>query len=304
MKVVYGHTDSIYVKMEDDDVSKAQLILDDLNSHVRKIFPNVMGLEEHPVTIEFEKFYKTLGVGCKKNRNAGLITWKDGEYLDELEFVMTGFTAKRVAITPLAKEVQLEVLDRWVQEQTEEEITNYLHDKYFSVLNGDIHIRMLAQRSRFREERFLVKCSNCQKNKWDTKYHLHELSNITEGKKFPCCNKPDLITLRGKRPTIGSGIEGVLFHNTKHPNDLIDDSYLYLKVSGIHETYFHPLNRTDTIPNYVSAKQLEDLLEYTPNYSHYASSIVSKAEPIYEAMGWDITQIYKDRNQSELEEWF
>ena len=28
MKVVYGHTDSIYVEMEDDDISKAEDVTD------------------------------------------------------------------------------------------------------------------------------------------------------------------------------------------------------------------------------------------------------------------------------------
>ena len=177
-----------------------------MNSHVREIFPNLLGLEEHPVTLEFEKFFKTLGVGCKKNRNAGLISWKDGMPLDELEFTMTGFTAKRVAITQLAKTTQMEVLDKWVNGETEEAITDHLHSKYFSVLEGDIEINMLAQRSRFREERFIVKCDNCLKNKWPTKFHLHELANIVKGAKYPCCNKPSLVTMKGKRPTVGSGL--------------------------------------------------------------------------------------------------
>ena len=115
MKVVYGHTDSIYVDIEDNSIETAKETLKILNEHVRKSFPNVMGLEEHPVTLEFEKYFRTLGVGATKNRNAGLITWKDGEFLDEEEFVMTGFTAKRVSLTKLAKDVQLSVLNMWVE---------------------------------------------------------------------------------------------------------------------------------------------------------------------------------------------
>ena len=42
MKVVYGHTDSIYVEMEDDDISKAEDVLQILNTHVRKKFPNLL----------------------------------------------------------------------------------------------------------------------------------------------------------------------------------------------------------------------------------------------------------------------
>ena len=101
MDVVYGHTDSIYVKI--DSVEQAQEIVEEINEHVKTKFPNVLGLKEHPVSLEFEKYYQTLGVGTTKNRNAGLISWKDGNWLKEPEFIMTGFTAKRVSITPLAK---------------------------------------------------------------------------------------------------------------------------------------------------------------------------------------------------------
>ena len=92
MKVVYGHTDSIYVQI--DSVETAQNKIKEIESYVREAFPNVMGLKEHPVVLEFEKYYSTLGVGATKNRNAGMITWEDGAWLDSPKFTMTGFTAK------------------------------------------------------------------------------------------------------------------------------------------------------------------------------------------------------------------
>ena len=61
MDVVYGHTDSIYVKI--DSVEQAQEVVEEINEHVKTKFPNVLGLEEHPVSLEFEKYYQTLGVG-------------------------------------------------------------------------------------------------------------------------------------------------------------------------------------------------------------------------------------------------
>jgi len=76
MKVVYGHTDSIYVKI--DSVEKAQEAIKEIESSVREHFPNVMGLKQHPVVLEFEKYYSSLGVGTTKNRNAGMIIWCDG----------------------------------------------------------------------------------------------------------------------------------------------------------------------------------------------------------------------------------
>ena len=95
--IKYGHTDSLYVGV--DSPEHAMEIVDILNEKVREHFPNVFNLDNHPVTLEFEKFYRTLGVGSVKNRNAGMISWVDGKYLDEEKFVMTGFTAKRISET-------------------------------------------------------------------------------------------------------------------------------------------------------------------------------------------------------------
>ena len=78
MKIVYGHTDSIYVQVE--DIEKSKELCEYLNTEVQKLFPNVFDLEEHPVQLEFEKYFKSLGVGTTKNRNAGLINWKDGDF--------------------------------------------------------------------------------------------------------------------------------------------------------------------------------------------------------------------------------
>jgi DNA polymerase elongation subunit (family B) len=38
MKVVYGHTDSIYVDIEDNDIETAEKTLKILNEHVREVF--------------------------------------------------------------------------------------------------------------------------------------------------------------------------------------------------------------------------------------------------------------------------
>ena len=293
MKVVYGHTDSIYVDIEDNSIETAQKTLEILNEHVRKSFPNVMGLEEHPVTLEFEKYFKSLGVGATKNRNAGLITWKDGVFLDKPEFVMTGFTAKRVSQTQLAKDVQLSVLNMWVDGKTEEEVTSFLNNKYNSVMNGEIPLSDVLQRSRYRENRFQVECKNC--------FRKNNLFTLTE---TPCCTATprNFTTLEGKRPTIGSGIAGVLFSQANGYEE-INDTYLYLKIKT-NNTFFNPITGMDVKASYVSLLVEEDFYDYDPDWSHYAESVVKKAEPIYRAMGWDARKITTDNKQSSLEEWF
>ena len=302
MKVVYGHTDSIYV--ECDSIDKAKEVCEHVNSEVQKIFPNVFNLEEHPVQLEFEKYFQSLGVGYTKNRNAGLISWKDDKHLDELEFTMTGFTAKRVSETQLAKDTQISVLRMWVEDKSEDEITDYLNDIFNGVRNGDIDIKKILKRTRYKESRFNVICKSCKDNKWNHKFTLHELSGINTKQRI-CCNSPDFRTTEGKRPTVGSGIEGVLFHDTIADHEL-KDSYLFLKIQRPAKTYIHPLTRDIVRPSYISVSTVAELddFDFQPDWQFYSESVVKKAEPIYRAMGWDMTRIKRDRNQTTLDGWF
>ena len=301
MRVVYGHTDSIYVQMP---MERAEETLALLNNHVRNMFPNLLGLDEHPVTLEFEKYYETLGVGCTKNRNAGLISWKDGKWLDEHEFVMTGFSAKRVAITTLAKTVQLEVLNRWVNRESEESITAYLKQEYNRVLNGNISTDEITNRSRFRPERFQYKCDDCGKEYsiTDALERHRAFSTSFCGK---CGTELNLKTIEGKQPSIGSGVEGVVWWNQTFPNP-IEDSYFYVRVQDdpMRTKYINPITGVHKRPTYIAAPTKDAMPNHIPDYRHYSDSIIKKAEPIYNAMGWDLSLIRKDVNQTNLDEWW
>ena len=290
MKVVYGHTDSIYCTMP--SVEKAKGIVDTLNNHVRQFFPNILELEEHPVVLEFEKYFHSLGVGSTKNRNAGLISWKNDEFLSEKEFFMTGFTAKRVSETKLAKDTQLAVLKMWVENKSESEIVEFLNKRYNEVLSGHIPINQILKRSRFNEDRFKVRCTNCKRRKT-----FNELTNGA------CCNNMSLQTLAGKRPIIGAGVEGVVFYNATHKIP-IKDSYLFCRVKNCSGVYYHPIHQQTVTPNYVAGLTQDEFSSYTPDWQHYAESVVKKADPIFRAMGWNTLQITNDKNQGRLDEWF
>ena len=211
MKVVYGHTDSIYVQI--DSVEQAQGIIKEIESSVREHFPNVFSLNEHPVVLEFEKYYSALGVGVKKNRNAGMVVWEDGEMLDEPKFSMTGYTAKRVSETKMAKEVQTKVLQMWAAQEPMEKINAYLHRTYISIVNGNYDFKKLVKRTRLRTARFTVKCTDCGR-----KYHMKDMLKVrvcgqNEGKDgIHKCGEPvaNFVTVEDKKPTIGSGVAGML----------------------------------------------------------------------------------------------
>jgi DNA polymerase elongation subunit (family B) len=294
MKVVYGHTDSIYVQI--DSVETAQLAIKEIEASVREHFPNVMGLEQHPVVLEFEKYYSALGVGTTKNRNAGMITWDDGEWLDKPKFTMTGFTAKRVSETPFAKEIQTGVLKKWVNQESLEKINASLFAIYTTALQKDIPISALVKRSRLKSERFTVKCNEC-----NSKYGLYECLDIK------WCSKcgtetSEFVTLQGKRPSVGSGIAGVLYAHQKL-NMAFDDSYLFIKVKH-NDTFINPLTKEEKPVEYVAGITLEDFKDYEPDWEHYAQQVLKKAEPIYRAMDWDLSSIRTGKIQKKLDEWF
>ena len=293
MKVVYGHTDSIYVQI--DSVEKAQTAIKEIEASVREHFPNVLDLDEHPVVLEFEKYFSALGVGTTKNRNAGLVSWDDGEWLDEQKFTMTGFTAKRVSETKLAKDVQTTALKMWVQQKSKEEINKYLHDTYVSVLEGKIDIESIIKRARLRSNRLNVKCPEC-----GLKHHIKEPIKWckkcgTEGKLF--------VTLENKKPSLGEGIAGMLYA-WEHTNMEFDDSYLFLKAKHLHKTYTHPLTGERRNAEYVSGTTYADFKGYVPDWKHYAEQVVEKAKPIYKAMDWDLSSIRTGKIQKKLDDWW
>lgn len=297
MKVVYGHTDSIYVQI--DSLEEAKKSIKHIEAKVRESFPNVMGLENHPVVLEFEKYYSALGVGTTKNRNAGLVSWEDGEWLDEPKFSMTGFTAKRVSETQLAKEVQTTALKMWVEQKSQRQIVDYLHQTYSMVLMGDISIMPLLKRSRLRQNRFTVKCPEC-----NTKYHLRDCIKLKHKVCKKCATETTkFTTLEGKKPTIGSGIAGVLYAWEKKDANF-DDSYIFLKVKGANDFYTHPLTQERREVEYISGITAKDFASYRPDSDFYSSQVVKKADPIFKAMGWDISSIRTGRIQASLEEWW
>jgi len=294
MKVVYGHTDSIYVQI--DSIEKAKKAVIEINDHVRESFPNLLNLPEHPVVLEFEKYFSSLGVGATKNRNAGLISWKDGYVLDEPEFVMTGFTAKRISETPLAKRIQMSVLQRWLNGESKQEINSWLNEEYNSIINGDFSLLDIIKRSRLKENRFSLKCGSCNK-----KYNVQECYSIEYCEKCGK-DKENFLTIDGKRPIFGEGIAGILYGREKL-NMEYDDSYLFVKVKS-NDTYTHPLTGENKQVEYFAGTTYEDFKDITPNLEHYAKVILKKAEPIYKAMNWDTDSIRTGRMQTTFEDWW
>ena len=140
--VIYGHTDSIFVKVENVDDAKQLCIR--LNDYIRNEVFNEY------VELEFEKICKTFFLSKKKNRYCGYLSWKDGKYLTDEEFFVMGFEMKKSNETKLAKEFQKQVLQMVAIGKSEDEITTYARNLYKNVLLGEYPSDKVIKRSRLR----------------------------------------------------------------------------------------------------------------------------------------------------------
>jgi len=262
MKVVYAHTDSIYIPI--DDIDKAKQICVELNNHVREAFPNILKLDNHPVTLEFEKYYESLGVGCKMNRNVGLINWKDGDFLDEQEFIVTGFSMKKRGENEIAKKFQRTLLEMWVKQKSKIQIIEYCKEQFNLVNKGKIGLDMVIKRGSLRQSLDAYKsiaggvAGVCYYNQ-----HINPDNPINDSFLYIKCqtiNGPQFVILP-------SGKE-----------------------------------RRATFISVKEMKEFDE--KYIPDWRAYSNdSIFKKAKPIFDAMGWDCKEFMVDENQKTLGEW-
>ena len=143
-EVIYGHTDSVFIKVRDvDDAHELREKLDHYIS--REIF-------REPVELEFEKYAKKFFLTKKKNRYCGWLSWKDGDFLDEDKFFVMGFEMKKSNETPYAKEYQEKLLKMVSSFKEKKDIIDFCNDSYQLVRKGDAPMDKIIKRSRLRRD--------------------------------------------------------------------------------------------------------------------------------------------------------
>ncbi len=144
-EVVYGDTDSLFVKLKENEIKDKEIIGNDLasslNNYWMEKISNDYSLNSY-LEIEYEKYYKKFIItpargsetGAKK-RYAGLLL-KDGK--EKLEFV--GMEFVRSDWTRLAKEFQVELYQRIFQNS---EISEWIKKIVNSVKNGEFDEKLV-----------------------------------------------------------------------------------------------------------------------------------------------------------------
>ena len=142
-EVIYGHTDSIFVKVK--DVKDAHGLCTLLNNYIKnEVFNDC-------VELEFEKMAKSFFLSMKKNRYCGLLSWKDGVTLDKPQFFVMGFEMKKSNETKLAKQIQEKVLRMVAEGKKETDVTKYLKAMHKIVMGGAYNNKSVIKRSRLRK---------------------------------------------------------------------------------------------------------------------------------------------------------
>jgi DNA polymerase I len=119
-KVLYGDTDSIFVK-------KDNLGVEELKKEVKGLIKRLSG--EMPVQIEIEDFYKTTFF-VEKKRYAGLTY--DGR------IIIKGLEVRRGDWCELAKKVQRDVIETILRDKNPERAAEYIRDIIREIKNGKV----------------------------------------------------------------------------------------------------------------------------------------------------------------------
>ena len=130
-RVIYGHTDSVFVEAESVDILRATC--DDINE--------VM----HPIVVEFEKYAESMFIKAK-NRYAGKVVWSEGKHLEEPDYYVKGIELKQSRLPPAMKTTMLTVLRGILDGRTQDEVSESLSTLIDDVVNERVPLEDLMIR--------------------------------------------------------------------------------------------------------------------------------------------------------------
>jgi len=148
-EIVYGDTDSVYIKAKSegyiDILKEGSMLVGKVNDSYKKFAENLNG-EECTLEIEFEKVFKSIffvgkkgddsGKGAKK-KYAYRLLWEDGKLATE-KVKFTGFEVKRSDTPRLGRMAQEQVITMILDGKSKEEVVAYLKDLHTKMRTGKI----------------------------------------------------------------------------------------------------------------------------------------------------------------------
>tara|TARA_R110002051_G_scaffold304475_1_gene373837 strand:+ start:17 stop:1177 length:1161 start_codon:yes stop_codon:yes gene_type:complete len=256
-EVIYGHTDSIFVKVK--GVGDAKQLCIRLNGYIRNEIFNEC------VELEFEKIASSFFLTRKKNRYCGLLTWKDGEYLEEPRFFVMGFEMKKSNETKLAKTFQKDILKMVVDRRDKTEVLKYSRDYYNKVRKGEVNSEDVIKRSRLRTP--LDEYKTVAGGSAGVFFYNQEIGSIEVGDSY-------------------------YYYTVDNKN-----------INGFPRKYEYD-GRIRNV-DYIACKKIDEVLDDFPiAWEKLAESeIVKKVTLVYDSLGWDVNEISQKGIQTRIDEW-
>lgn len=128
--VLYGDTDSCMVKLQESDIpsiiATAERIEREVNRSYDEFAMQVLNAERHYFSIRFEKIYRRFFQAGRKKRYAGLLVWKEGQEVDDIDIV--GFEIRRSDSPQITRAVQRQVIEMILRGRSYQEVREYLRE--------------------------------------------------------------------------------------------------------------------------------------------------------------------------------
>jgi len=135
-QVVYGDTDSIFVKLPDEyGLEECVKTGEVLAKEVTKSFDELIG-KEHYFKLEFDKIFNPIILLPEtKKRYAGRVVWEKGKEANYID--VRGLEIRRTDSAEITKDIQLKVIEM-ILDGKRDEIINYLRDIVKKIKNGEV----------------------------------------------------------------------------------------------------------------------------------------------------------------------
>jgi DNA polymerase I len=109
---------------KEQTIATAKTIEKQLNVSYSEFARNELNADTHYFSIKFEKIYRRFFQAGKKKRYAGLLEWKEGKDVKEIDIV--GFEIRRSDTPQITKRVQQRVMEMILEGEGKEQIRKYL----------------------------------------------------------------------------------------------------------------------------------------------------------------------------------
>ena len=149
LKVIYGDTDSCFIKMEGRTIEDMKVLHKDINDYFKVYFKQFGVEDENNIfKLEFEKVYDTMffkmkadGIGAKK-KYAGRMIWYDGKPIDKIS--ITGFESKRSDNAEAGRKFLADILTMILYKKPREDIDLFIEEFKMKIRKGEFEAERLA----------------------------------------------------------------------------------------------------------------------------------------------------------------